>query len=143
MTWTLPKTWNVGDVLTSTDMNTYVRDNSNYLYGDTARVPVPLAANWVNFGSNFAPLSVIRTGSQVHLFGMIKNNTGATAGNGVVVGTVPSAYIPPDYQPSVADANGAFCRLDIQPSGNITPTDMAAGIVNGGFLALNMYYSLV
>lgn len=27
MAWTSPKTWNVGDVLTAADMNTYVRDN--------------------------------------------------------------------------------------------------------------------
>lgn len=28
MTWTAPKTWSVGDILTASDMNTYVRDNS-------------------------------------------------------------------------------------------------------------------
>jgi hypothetical protein len=31
MAWTSPKTWNTNDVLTSTDMDTYVRDNPNYL----------------------------------------------------------------------------------------------------------------
>lgn len=30
--WTTPKTWNVGDVLTAADMNTYVRDNTSYLH---------------------------------------------------------------------------------------------------------------
>lgn len=29
--WTTPKTWNVGDILTAADMNTYVRDNTNAL----------------------------------------------------------------------------------------------------------------
>ena len=28
MAWTNPKTWSFGEVLTSTDMNTYVRDNT-------------------------------------------------------------------------------------------------------------------
>jgi hypothetical protein len=32
MAWTSPKTWSFGEVLTSTDMNTYVRDNSQALF---------------------------------------------------------------------------------------------------------------
>lgn len=31
MTWTAPKTWAIGDVLTAADMNTYVRDNTGDL----------------------------------------------------------------------------------------------------------------
>lgn len=31
MAWTSPKTWAVGDVLSASDMNTYVRDNAIYL----------------------------------------------------------------------------------------------------------------
>lgn len=31
--WTTPKTWSAGDVLSATDLNTYVRDNSNFAYG--------------------------------------------------------------------------------------------------------------
>lgn len=34
MAWTSPKTWNVGDVLTAADMNTYVRDNTRWAGGD-------------------------------------------------------------------------------------------------------------
>lgn len=33
MAWTTPITWAVGDPLTAAAMNTYVRDNENYLYG--------------------------------------------------------------------------------------------------------------
>lgn len=36
MAWTSPKTWVVGDVLTASDMNTYVRDNANALYAVTS-----------------------------------------------------------------------------------------------------------
>lgn len=36
MSWTTPKTWIVGDVLTASDMNTYVRDNANALYAVTS-----------------------------------------------------------------------------------------------------------
>jgi len=31
VSWTNPKTWSFGEVLTSTDMNTYVRDNTSDL----------------------------------------------------------------------------------------------------------------
>jgi hypothetical protein len=31
MAWTTPKTWTTGEVLTSSDMNTYVRDNLSHL----------------------------------------------------------------------------------------------------------------
>jgi hypothetical protein len=30
--WTNPKTWSFGEILTSTDMNTYVRDNTEFLF---------------------------------------------------------------------------------------------------------------
>jgi hypothetical protein len=31
MAWNTPKTWAVGDILTASDVNTYVRDNTNFL----------------------------------------------------------------------------------------------------------------
>lgn len=36
--WTSPKTWAVGDVLTASDMNTYVRDNTSFLGSTVAAV---------------------------------------------------------------------------------------------------------
>lgn len=49
MAWSSPKTWNVGDVLTAADMNTYVRDNAGYLHGDAGTVD--LAAVSLRFGT--------------------------------------------------------------------------------------------
>lgn len=40
MTWTTPKTWVTGDVLTASDMNTYVRDNTNYLNTQVGSAPI-------------------------------------------------------------------------------------------------------
>jgi hypothetical protein len=40
--FTSPKTWSFGEILTSTDMNTYVRDNTADLNG---RMPVGIGAN--------------------------------------------------------------------------------------------------
>lgn len=38
MAYTTPKTWNVGELLTSSDMNKYVRDNVSYLKPFTDRM---------------------------------------------------------------------------------------------------------
>lgn len=45
MTWTPPKTWTFGEVLTAADLNTYNRDNIDHL-------PRMLAASAVAFGNN-------------------------------------------------------------------------------------------
>lgn len=37
MAWTAPKTWAAGDIVTAADMNTYVRDNTDYIGNDAMR----------------------------------------------------------------------------------------------------------
>lgn len=54
MSWTTPKTWQLNEILTSSDMNTYVSDNTNYLYGrrvDATLITWELANNtgYTNF----------------------------------------------------------------------------------------------
>jgi hypothetical protein len=44
MAWTTPKTWALGDVVTHTELNTYVRDNLNWLYDPTASAKIWLSA---------------------------------------------------------------------------------------------------
>lgn len=39
MAWNNPKTWASGNVLTASDMNTYVRDNTLYLYAQSGLSP--------------------------------------------------------------------------------------------------------
>lgn len=55
-TWTTPKTWNVGDILTAADMNTYLRDNTGLIpgfgvtgqpYGPNAKTPGLNVAQYV------------------------------------------------------------------------------------------------
>ncbi len=43
MSWTSPKTWVGSEVLTSSDMNTYVGSNLDYLYDNAV-----MANSWVN-----------------------------------------------------------------------------------------------
>lgn len=46
MAWSAPKTWAGTEVLTSADMNTYVRDNLDYLFDST-----PISTGWMNQGT--------------------------------------------------------------------------------------------
>ncbi len=46
MTWTNPKTWNIGDVLTAADMNTHVRDNTLHLF-------TRATSNFINVKSDY------------------------------------------------------------------------------------------
>lgn len=57
MAWTTPRTWVAGEVLTSTLLNTHVRDNLNFLYSGrpAARATLPSAqtipnATWTIIG---------------------------------------------------------------------------------------------
>lgn len=43
MAWTTPKTWTVGELLTAADLNTYIRDNSDFL-AETPKVAVRLTS---------------------------------------------------------------------------------------------------
>jgi hypothetical protein len=84
VSWTNPKTWSFGEVLTSADMNTYVRDNSQFLFdqpefitGDSNTVALDFTTDKV----------VTRTATGAVTF------TGAnyTAGRSVSVRIVPGA----------------------------------------------------
>lgn len=44
MAWTAPRTWTGGEVPTASMMNTHIRDNHNYLYGN--RVPAGVIIFW-------------------------------------------------------------------------------------------------
>jgi len=88
MSWTTPKTWNVGDPGTASDLNQYVRDNSAYLYGDTSWTAIsPFTNSWGNLGGYTAQYR--RIGATVALEGAIVG--GAT---GTVAFTLPVGYRP-------------------------------------------------
>jgi len=130
MAWTIPKTWNVGDVLTSTDLNTYVRDNSSFLYGDTNEVAVTIASGWANFGGGFLPLNVRKFGSFGVVSGLVFNNSGVTTNYPSTMGTLPIGYQPA----ATAIASGivgsspiVLARIDIGFNATISIQSAAAG----------------
>jgi hypothetical protein len=61
--WTSPKTWSFGEILTSTDMNTYVRDNTLALFG-RGLLQAPNVLTTTNFTST-STTAVDLTGVEV------------------------------------------------------------------------------
>lgn len=61
MVWTTPKTWNVGDVMASPDLNTYVRDNTATLrLPTTYRAEMYVAGAWTaGTGDTLVPFDTI------------------------------------------------------------------------------------
>ena len=52
MAWTSVKDWGAGEVLTAEDMDTYVSDNTDYLYDYK-----PTSEQWINNGTSVAQLN--------------------------------------------------------------------------------------
>lgn len=57
MAWVNPKTWITGEVITANDLNVYIKDNTNYLYNNSALSPVNLfpgqhKQSWDPVGNN-------------------------------------------------------------------------------------------
>lgn len=73
MAWTSPKTWSVGEVLTASDMNTYVRDNLNALKAPPSdNYEANEGANYTTSSATFADvdgtnlsLSITTTGGDI------------------------------------------------------------------------------
>jgi hypothetical protein len=77
--WTSPKTWSFGEILTSTDMNTYVRDNTQELFDRS-----------VGIGSNVVSVAKVDTftttsATPVTITGMAATITPTSASSKVLV----------------------------------------------------------
>lgn len=108
MAWTTPKTWAVGDPGTSSDLNTYVRDNAKFLYGDVAYIAPALTNGWVNFGGTDSVAGYRKIGTRVFLKGVIKSGTLAAAAF-----TLPAGYRPAADSFLAAVSNAALGFLSI------------------------------
>lgn len=85
--WTSPKTWNVGDVLTAADMNTYVRDNTTFLSSPTgatvATSQTTASASYVDLATA-GPAVTVTTGlNAIVAVGAQMANAGAGDGAGM------------------------------------------------------------
>lgn len=113
MSWTSPKTWAVGDPATSADLNTYLRDNPSYLYGDTTWTAITAFTN--GWGASGTPPGYIREGNVIRMRGALS------------AGTAGSAAFTLPYGPS---ENGHFAATNGATSVDVAVT--AAGVVTPG-----------
>jgi hypothetical protein len=64
MAWTTPRTWNAGETVTSSIMNTHVRDNFNFLFSQLDAIPGSLLARGaVNTTNTASPLVSVIAGT--------------------------------------------------------------------------------
>ena len=128
MAWTNPDShvWTTGETLTAANMNTYIRLNLDFLYGDTAWTAVSYTNSWVDFDSGHT-VGFRAIGSRVALKGTMKSGTIGSAAF-----TLPTGYRPVLTDCSFAcDSNGAFGKLTVASTGAVTPN-----------VGSNVYFSL-
>ena len=99
MTWTTPRTWVTGEVLTATDLNTHLRDNL-----DALKAP-PTAHNELDESSNYTTTSV----TFVDIDATNLSLTIETTGGDVLVGFVGSV---------MHSTSGAVVLLDLDVDGS-------------------------
>lgn len=91
MSWTVPKTWAVGDPAVSSDLNTYISHNAAFLYGDTAWTAASLQNGWTALGSSTFTPGYRLDGIHVELRGAA---AGGTTTAGTLLFTLPVGYRP-------------------------------------------------
>jgi hypothetical protein len=113
---TTPRTWVAGEVPTASVLNQQIRDNSDYLNGETGWSAPALVNGWVNFGSsyNYSTVGYRKLGDMVWLKGLLKSGT-----VGAVMFTLPVGYRPLARCGFAIESNNAFGRVDVQPDGTV------------------------
>ena len=122
MAWTTTKTWSGSEVLTAPDINTYVSDNTDYLYDYKAA-----SENFNNNGTNVAQLNQ-RIESGIGYVAVTTGNLGSmTVTFNAAFGTAPrvvaSSYTSYVNSANVKDVGTGSFELDIfRTTGTATGT---------------------
>jgi hypothetical protein len=119
ISWTSPDShvWTAGEVLTASNMNTYIRLNLDFLYGDIAWSAPVYTNAWVDYLAGYRAGGYRLAGTQVYLRGIIKSGTiGSSAF------TLPLGYRPGQDLQFGTVSNNAFGMLYVGASGAVTPT---------------------
>lgn len=122
MAWTTPRTWVDGELVTSTLLNTHIRDNLNWLrQGDPGWTDVVFQNGWQPGGLFSSDHIYTRRGSWVFVEVVMKNGT-----MGTVAFTLPVGYRP--TMQLIFSANGDLFTADpgqedyrIYPTGEVIP----------------------
>jgi hypothetical protein len=105
----------VGDPITVADFNQSVRDNTNWLYGDTAWQSIGTFTNGWTAGS--PPPQYRRSGNIVTLRGLVTGGTNSTPAFALPVGYIPYS---PLFIACVANT-ALYCIAAIALTGAVTP----------------------
>ena len=92
--------------------------NSAQIKDQEAWVAPTLLNSWVNYGGTASTVGYMKDSMGfVHLKGLVK-----TGSPGTVVFNLPAGYRPGSYLRIAIIASGTYGNLDIQTSGDVTPT---------------------
>lgn len=90
MAWTTPKTWATSDPLNATNLNTYIRDNQNFLHNQTyweqdtdTSNRTTTSSSWATIAAGFAITYTVNASSLilVILNATVSSDTNSTAGD--------------------------------------------------------------
>jgi hypothetical protein len=136
MTWSSPDlhVWTTGEVVSATNMNTYIRDDLDYLYGDTGWTNVTSFTNsWGNYTGFVTRYMMV--GRLVVIEGIV---SGGTVGAGTPVFTLPSPYLPSQSIHVAQIGNNAFADVSISSAGVV-----AVVVGSSTWTALDCVFSTV
>jgi hypothetical protein len=118
ISWTSPDShvWTAGEVLTASNMNTYIRLNLDFLYGDVAWTAPVYANAWVDYGAPYAAMGFRLLGTRVVFRGAMKSGTMSAAAF-----TLPAGYRPTAQINVVSNSGGFYGAVTIVAAGTVTP----------------------
>jgi hypothetical protein len=136
MTWTTPRTWVSGELVTSANLNTHIRDDLTDLRSSSDWLTPVLLNGWTQ--GFLSPVRYLRRGSWVYIKGQV---TGGTF-------SVPCFTLIPGFRPSFtlmfscwgqdSVSNEQQERFDINTNGDVNPVlgDNASFYLNAMFSVL-------
>lgn len=143
MAWSTPKTWNVGDVSTAADFNTYVRDNENALYGTVYQLAVVSGTTSV-WGGGYNTGTCVQMGQLVFASGTWSASV-AIASSTVVL-TMPAGVGKPATETIMSgNVMNVFARYDAMPAGTILfygASNSGNNIPSGNYFTLDGHWTV-
>jgi hypothetical protein len=117
ISWASPDAhvWTAGEVLTAANMNTYIRLNLDFLYGDTAWQVPTLINSWVNAGAPNPNAGYRLLGTRVVVRGTVKTGT-----VGAPIFVLPVGYRPPGTIYFATLSANALATSSVDSAGNVS-----------------------
>jgi hypothetical protein len=118
MSWSSPDShvFVVSEVVTAATLNTYVRLNLDFLYGDTSWTAPTLTNGWVDSATGGPAVGFRLIGTRVVMRGNVKSGTLNTSAFTLPVGYRPTATIS-----GCSESNSAFGVWIVTAAGAVTP----------------------